>query len=542
MSETGRLERYLTNFDTDHLRRIETDFVVVGSGNAGLRATIELAQRGRVLILSKENPSEGSTRYAQGGIAVALSEEDRVEFHIEDTLRAGAGLCDENAVRVLVEDGILRVQELLDWGARFDRNGTQLAFGMEGAHGVRRVVHRGDATGAETQEVLTRRALNHANVEVLDHTFAVDLLTENGVCVGTLVLTRDGELVSVFARATILASGGLGQLFGYTSNPAVATGDGIALAFRAGATLADMEFVQFHPTTLLLEGAPRFLISEAVRGEGAILLNIHGERFMSAYDPREELAPRDIVSRAILNEMMRTGVPYVYLDITHRPKDFLTRRFPTIYKTCLEYGLDIATDAMPVQPAAHFMMGGVWTDISARTTLQGLFACGEVACTMVHGANRLASNSLLEGLVFGARSGQSAVEYAATVPMAALSERRIVSQRTTAPVPAERLTELRATVTRQMWEHVGIRREKATLETALNTLHDLPADAPTTREGFEYANLRLLGELVARGALERTESRGAHYRTDFPQTDDVNWKRRVYQRRTDDGRIEIAVR
>lgn len=542
MVEATRWNRYLVNFDTARLRRVESDFIVIGSGNAGLRAAIEAAEYGRVLILSKEELREGSTRYAQGGIAVALSEEDRVEFHVEDTLKAGAGLCDEEAVRVLVEDGILRVQELIKWGARFDREGTHLAFGMEGAHAVRRVVHRGDATGEETENVLAQRALRHGNVRVFDYTFAVDLLTENGVCVGVLALTQEGELIAVFGRATILASGGLGQLFGYTSNPPVATGDGMAFAFRAGATLTDMEFVQFHPTTLFLEGAPRFLISEAVRGEGAILLNVRGERFMPAYDSRAELAPRDIVSRAILNEMIRTGVPYVYLDITHRPKDFLMRRFPTIYRTCLEYGLDISTDAMPVQPAAHFMMGGVWTDTAARTTLPGLFACGEVACTMVHGANRLASNSLLEGLVFGARAGRSAAEYISSVSLASLASLRIVSERVFQPVSTERLSELRATVTRQMWEHVGIRRDKESLEKALSVLRGLPPEVPPTREGFEYANLCLLGELIARAALERTESRGAHFRQDFPQRDDEHWKRRIYQRRTSDGHLELTLR
>ncbi|MDA1190720.1 MAG: L-aspartate oxidase [Candidatus Poribacteria bacterium] len=532
---TSTHPRYLLPFDTADLPRRETDFLIIGSGNAGLRAAIELADHGRVTILCKESVEEGSTKYAQGGIAVALSDDDRVDYHVQDTLVAGVGLCDETAVRFMVERGIERVKELLDWGAQFDKIGDQLQFGMEGAHRVRRVVHRGDATGEETLNVLVRRALEHPNVAVMEHTFAVDALTHEGVCCGALVLTSENALEAVFARSTVLASGGLGQLYGYTSNPAVTTGDGIALAFRAGASLVDLEFIQFHPTTLFLQGAPRFLISEAVRGEGGILVNGFGERFMIEYHEREELAPRDVVSRAILTEMERTGLPYVYLDVTHHHSDYLKERFPTIHRTCEEYGVEIWRDAIPVQPAAHFMMGGVYTDLNAETTLPGMFACGEVACTLVHGANRLASNSLLEGLVFGEQTRKSAIAHAESIPPTALGEIRVQST-DALPTLADDPLALRKALTEVMWGEVGVWRDGESLQTALAALEQLPVAATTTRAGLEYGNMRLLGELVTRAALAREESRGAHYREDFPETSD-RWKVHLYYERDEHGTV-----
>ncbi|MAF12619.1 L-aspartate oxidase [Candidatus Poribacteria bacterium] len=533
--------RYLLPFDMATVRRVETDYLVIGSGNAGLRASMEVSDHGRVIVLSKENPNEGSTRYAQGGIAVVMNQGDRVEFHVQDTLSAGAGLCHPAAVQYMVADGILRVQELLDWGAQFDRDGADLKFGMEGAHRVRRVVHRGDATGEETQNVLVRRALDHPNVEVMEHTLAVDLLTADGVCRGALVTTQDGELIAIIAKATIVAAGGHGQVYGYTSNPAVATGDGIAMSFRAGAAVADMEFVQFHPTTLFLQGAPRFLISEAVRGEGAHLLNSRGERFMSAYDEREELAPRDIVARAILNEMDRTGMPCVYLDITHMSAGFLEERFPNIFETCRQYGLEIDRDAIPVQVAAHFAMGGVRTDMNAHTSVPGLFACGEVACTCAHGANRLASNSLLEGLVFGRRAGISAREYSSDEG-ASLPDVDALAHAPDVAAHASDASGLRKLLTQRMWEDVGVYRHAETLREALTTLSELPTAIGSGRDAIEYANMRLVGELIARAALERTESRGAHYRDDYPDTDDDRWLRNISLTRREDGGVELTTR
>ncbi|MEO2002540.1 MAG: L-aspartate oxidase, partial [Candidatus Poribacteria bacterium] len=510
-SPSANCPRYLLPFDMATVRRVETDYLVIGSGNAGLRATIELSEHGRVVVLSKESPNEGSTFYAQGGIAVVMNEGDSVELHVQDTLRAGARLCHPAVVEHLVAEGIERVQELLDWGANFDRDGEDLKFGMEGAHRVRRVVHRGDATGEETQNVLVSRALDHPNVEVMEHTLAVDFLTVDGVCRGVLACGRDGELVAIVAKATIVAAGGHGQVFGYTSNPPVATGDGIAMAFRAGAVVSDMEFVQFHPTTLRLEGAPRFLISEAVRGEGAHLLNSRGERFMIAYDDREELAPRDIVARAILNEMGRTGMPCVYLDITHMTADYLQERFPTIYRTCKQYGIEIDRDAIPVQAAAHFAMGGVRTDVTARTNIPGLFAAGEVACTGVHGANRLASNSLLEGLVFGRRAGVSARDYVADQG-SPLPDVDGLSHAGQQEVDAPDVAGLRDALTHAMWDHVGVYRHGKTLAEVVKAVAQLPTTVGPGRNAIEYANMRLVGELIARAALERTESRGAHYR------------------------------
>src|SRR5918911_369340 len=390
---------------------LETDFIVIGSGIAGLRAAIELASAGaRVTVLTKDRTSESNTEYAQGGIAVALSEEDEVALHEEDTVNAGAGLCDPRAVEVMVETGPALIQELIEWGTEFDREGGRLAFTREAAHSRRRILHaHGDATGREIVRALIARARNEPLIAFVAHAATEALLVEDARCCGVRYLD---PLVraprELRARAVILAAGGAGQLFLHTTNPEVATGDGMAMAYHAGAELADMEFRQFHPTALNLAGAPRFLLSEAMRGEGGVLRNEQGKRFMARYHERAELAPRDVVSRAIVAEMERTATRTVYLDMTELEPRYLAARFPKIYETCRRYGLDITTDLLPVAPAAHYSMGGVRTDLDGRSTLQGLYAAGEVACTGVHGANRLASNSLLEGLVFGALAGRAA--------------------------------------------------------------------------------------------------------------------------------------
>jgi len=370
------------------------DFLVIGGGVAGLRAAIELAPRGSVLVLTKDKATESTTGYAQGGVAVALSDEDEVCIHYEDTVKAGDGLCNEEAVKVLVEEGPACILELMSWGADFDKEGSKLSFTIEAAHTRKRILHsHGDSTGKEIERVLIKKARSFPSVRRYDFAFTLDLITEDGRCIGATVLRGD-SIINVFARAVILATGGAGQLYSRTTNPVISTGDGIAIAYRAGALIVDMEFIQFHPTTLYSPGAPQFLLSEAMRGEGAVLRNIHGQRFMHHYHEMSELASRDTVARAIVSEMVKTGARHVYLDLRHLDRDFVKKRFPQIYTTCLQYDIDITEDMIPVCPAAHYIMGGVSTDLAGETGIKGLFAAGEVACTGVHGANRLASNSL----------------------------------------------------------------------------------------------------------------------------------------------------
>ncbi|HEY2014395.1 MAG TPA: L-aspartate oxidase [Bryobacteraceae bacterium] len=465
------------------------DYLVIGAGVAGLRAAIELAEAGRVLVVAKDSLSESSSEYAQGGIAVALSDDDTVELHEQDTLYAGDGLCDPVAVRTLVEEGPAAIEQLIDWGAEFDREGSKLAFTREGAHSRNRILHaHGDSTGREISRALYHKAAAHPNITFRSHAASTDLLMGDGMA-GALLGDEP-----VYARAVLLATGGLGRVYLNTTNPEVATGDGVAMAYRAGAEICDIEFVQFHPTALHVEGAPRFLLSEALRGEGARLCNRDGERFMERYHPLKELAPRDVVARAIVAEMNRTGQPHVFLDLTHREPGFARRRFPRIYETCLRYGVDLEHQAAPVAPAAHYAMGGVRTDLDGRTAIPGFFAAGEVACTGVHGANRLASNSLLEGVVFGARAGRTMRE-ARLMP-----EGRLKSGGRVRQVP-----EL-SSVQQIAWEKCGIIRDGAGLREAISQLQPHPAN-----------NVALVALLIARCALAREESRGAHFRTDYPK-------------------------
>lgn len=505
----------------------ETDFLVIGAGVAGLRAAIELAPAGRVLVLAKREIADSSTQYAQGGIAAALSDEDEISLHLQDTLNAGDGLCNPDAARVLVEDAPERIEELIAWGTQFDREGTKLTFGREGAHSRNRILHaHGDSTGREIQRALYAKAKTLPEISVREFEFSTDLVIEAGRVCGVRVIDEHGTHTAIHAPAVLLATGGMGQLYVNTTNPGVATGDGVAMAYRAGAEVTDLEFIQFHPTALYLKKAPRFLLSEALRGEGAYLRNMEMMRFMPKYHPMGELAPRDVVARAIVHEIerSRTNEAVVYLDLTHLDADHIRKGFPRIYATCMQYNIDITTELVPIRPAAHYAMGGVRTDLEGSTTLPGLYAAGEAAGTGVHGANRLASNSLLEGLVFGARAGRKMRD-----------ELKIPSQRVTDIPPAAysngplrlpvdaAITELQEL----MWKDVGIVRTGVRLKNAIQRLEEISekVSRPHSRREFEARNLQITGMLVARSALAREESRGAHYRTDYPDHNDPKFRK-----------------
>jgi L-aspartate oxidase len=489
-----------------------TDFLIIGSGIAGLRAAADLAASGTVLVLTKADPAESNTGYAQGGIAAAMGPGDSPALHGADTIAAGDGLCEEDAVRVLVGDGVRYVRELIEWGARFDRdNSGALALGREGAHGLRRVLHAADATGREIGRTLWERVAGQTRVQVETNARAVDVIVEGGRCIGARY-EDETAIHDVHAGAVLLATGGAGQVFRETTNPPVATGDGVMLAWFAGARVADLEFVQFHPTALDVPDEPRFLLSEALRGEGAQLINASGERFMARYESAGELASRDLVSRAIVREQARTRAP-VYLSMRQFDAEWVRRRFPTITLACRSAGLDLATDLIPVGPAAHYVMGGVHTDLWGRTTVPGLFAAGEVACTGVHGANRLASNSLLEGLVFGARAAQSM-----TAPLVGPDALDVPAAPGGRPgrLPDE------AHVRGLMWNSVGLWREEGLLRTAVEALDEWYEALGDDRS--RIAALVTVGRLMARAALRREESRGAHARADFPERDDVKFR------------------
>jgi L-aspartate oxidase len=494
----------------------ETDFIVVGAGIAGLRASVELASAGRVLCVAKQEVTESNTQYAQGGIAAALSDEDEVRLHLEDTLKAGDGLCNEEAARVLVEEGPPRIEELIEWGTEFDRAGAKIAFTREGAHSRSRVLHaHGDSTGREIGRALYLKAAAQKNITFQEFEFTTDLLLREGRVAGVRVLDQSGVSHEIHASAVLLATGGLGQVYSDTTNPAVATGDGVAMAHRAGADISDMEFVQFHPTALFLKNAPRFLLSEALRGEGAYLRNFELTRFMPHYHEAGELAPRDVVARAIAHELERVKRPdaAVYLDLTHMSAERIRRRFPTIYATCMRYNIDIATELVPVRPAAHYAMGGVRTDLYGQTSIPGLFAAGEVACTGVHGANRLASNSLLEGLVYGARAAQQMREQLQPGLKAPASARGATAGSNGQPAETEKFIRK---VQSLMWQYVGVVREGNDLRQVTSELSALQPPTGGDRRSWEAANILQAGLLIARSALAREESRGAHYRLDYP--------------------------
>ncbi len=521
----------------------ETDFVVVGAGIAGLRAAISLAESGRVLVLTKESLGESNTSYAQGGIAVAMGGEEDVALHLEDTVQAGDGLVDRAAAAILVEEGPKRVEELLSWGTGFDRQEAtdgsgDLMLTREGAHSLPRILHaHGDATGAEIGRALLAKAQSIPKVDLRPWITCVDLLVDesSAAVAGLTVLDRNGRRGEIRARAVLLASGGAGQVYSDTTNPAVATGDGIAMAYRAGAEIADMEFYQFHPTALSLPGVPRFLLSEALRGEGAYLRNDRGERFMERYHPLLELAPRDVVARAITRQGFgeRPGETRpVYLDMRHVTGIDFVQRFPGISAFLKQHSFDLGRDLIPVRPAAHYLMGGVRTDHWGQASLRRLYAAGEVACTGVHGANRLASNSLLEGLVFGARAAEAMQdETALPASVAAFSPPWAEESGSEAP-PSALMPELQ----RAMWEKAGLLRDAEGLLSLREDLERLSEQLPNPvdRGGLEINNLVTIGSLIAESALAREESRGAHFRNDFPKRDDEHFARHSVVRQVEE--------
>ena len=501
---------------------VDTDFIIVGAGIAGLRAAVELAAAGRVLCLAKREVTESNTQYAQGGIAAALSDDDEVSLHLDDTLKAGDGLCNPDAARILVEEGPARIEELIEWGTQFDRAGTKIAFTREGAHSRSRVLHaHGDSTGREIGRALFLKAQALKPIFFREFEFTTELVVRDGRAVGVRVLDNGGQLHEIHASSVLLATGGLGQVYSETTNPAVATGDGVAMAYRAGAEISDMEFVQFHPTALYVKGAPRFLLSEALRGEGAYLRNLELARFMHKYHEMAELAPRDVVARAIAHELEVTKRPdaAVYLDLTHLNPEKIRKRFPTIYSTCMQYNIDIAEELVPIRPAAHYAMGGVRTDLDGRTSIPGLFAAGEVACTGVHGANRLASNSLLEGLVYGARAARAMRSGKQSSRAATTAVSTSAAQRNGSAGDTEKFIQKVQSI---MWQHVAVVRDGKTLRQALAELTTMQANAPqaSDRRTHEAANILQTGMLIARSALAREESRGAHYRLDYPIKND----------------------
>ncbi|MDB6131419.1 MAG: L-aspartate oxidase [Verrucomicrobiales bacterium] len=518
----------------------EVDFLVLGSGIAGLSFALKVAGHGSVAIVTKKSRAESNTNYAQGGIAAVIGKDDSIEAHVKDTLQAGAGLCREDVVRTIVQEGPARIAELIEFGMRFSEKASaagsgasELDLGMEGGHTKRRILHAKDVTGREIEKALLGAVAAHPSIEVLENHFTIDLITNRKTsqggplqCLGAYVLNISTGAVETFsARAVILATGGCGKVYLYTTNPDIATGDGVAMAYRAGASIASMEFIQFHPTCLYHPRAKSFLISEAVRGEGAVLKNLAGHEFMEKYHPMRDLAPRDIVARAIDNEMKKSGDEFVHLDITNKPAPFIIDRFPNIYKTCLSFGIDITKVPIPVVPAAHYQCGGVRTNVNGETDILNLFAIGEVACTGLHGANRLASNSLLEALVCANRAAQVLISN----PLPGLPslipkwESANANDLDELVVISHNWNEIR----RLMWDYVGIVRTNKRLQRAKTRIANLQEeileyywDFKVTPDLLELRNIATVAELIIACALQRHESRGLHYNLDYPALDE----------------------
>ncbi|RLS53873.1 MAG: L-aspartate oxidase [Planctomycetota bacterium] len=524
--ESTPRRRYLVSFDPKRVPHRFTDVLIIGSGIAGVRAALEVDPRLRVVIVTKDKLELSNSAWAQGGIAGVLDPTDDVRNHAEDTMTAGAGLCDRAVVDAVVESAPQLIRELAQLGARFDERNGELALTTEGGHSHARVAHAlGDATGKEVMRALIERLREQRNCEIWQKTFTIDLLTHGTASRGALVSHEGHGKTFVWAKQTILCTGGAGRLYRETTNPEIATADGHAVAFRAGATVRDMEMMQFHPTVLYIAGGSRHLISEAVRGEGAYLIDSRGHRFMPDYHPLKELAPRDIVSRAITDQMEKTRHSCVYLDLRHLPEAMVIERFPHIRQVCAEFGLDLARDPIPVRPGAHYMIGGLTVDHDGRTSLPGLWAAGEVTSTGLHGANRLASNSLLEGLYYGVRCGRGASTAALAIPDN-FSVTPLVSE-----VPALaatkaddlNLTDLRNSLNSLMGRHVGIRRDEEGLAEAAEQVEFWDRYVTQrefhTVDGWELQNMLLVAKLMVQSARARCESRGVHFRSDFPKSE-----------------------
>ena len=507
------------------------DYIVVGSGIAGLRASLELVKSGSVKVFCKGEPWQSNTQWAQGGIAAAMQEGDTVEFHLQDTLNAGDELCYEPAVRALVEEGPERIEELVNWGAQFDQSEGRFVFGREGAHSQNRILHAGDATGKEIVRALLNWVRQTSGIEIISHKPAVDLILQDGHSCGVILMDQNtGEKSVSLARSVLLATGGAGQIYSHTTNPPAATGDGTAMALRAGAEMMDLEFFQFHPTAFHLAGAPRFLLTEALRGEGAVLKNAEGKAFMKKYHPLADLAPRDIVSRAVVSEMFSAGGSWVYLDATSIGRKKLNLRFPNIQQFLQNYELDLAQDLIPVSPSAHYWMGGVRTGLIGETSIPGLYAAGEVACNGVHGANRLASNSLLEGLVYGARAGSNMIEQSFTVPQSYEHDPLTVGYL------RANADQLRTRLQSVNWKDLGLLRTESGIKNALDFMKDIPQFDPTSVEELELLNLVDCSKLMGSFALQRRESRGSHFREDYPSRNpEWNGCHSIFH----DGKIEL---
>lgn len=489
---------------------METDFLVIGSGIAGLNYALEVSKFGKVVVVTKKDVAESNTNYAQGGIASVLSPKDSFDSHIQDTIKVGSGLSNKKAVKILVESGPKEIKKLMNLGVRFTQRNGVLSLGREGGHSTNRIVFSGDHTGHSIESVLVKSAKSNKNITILESAFAKSLIVKNGRCYGADVFFKNGlGSRKIFSKATMIASGGIGQVYKITSNPNIATGDGIAMAYRAGCEVVDMEFVQFHPTALNKKTCPHFLLSETLRGEGAILVNSNGERFMNKYSELGELAPRDVVSRAVFEEMKKGKV---YLDITHKKKNFIKRRFPMIYNKLLSYGINMTREKVPISPAAHYICGGIKINLSGETNIEGLFASGECSCSGVHGANRLASNSLLESLVFSTRAANASRRY---------SKEKIKKPSVSSTKLSKENFRKRERIRKIMWDHAGIIRNKTGLQKALEEIKGMKFNGVS-----ETGNIALVSELILKSALLRKESRGTHYRSDYPIAKNI-WRKHI---------------